>query len=252
MKVPFSVNRLIDTELQFAKRFTGVLTKSYGLIYFNEANKESHDSNHAIITDFVGVEAALKDIAFFYKSRGITPRIYASLKDNELSQLLPHLQKQGFIVDMTNNSYFLHETESIIQPVHGVYFDRLMQVRTDITELVLQNGFGDWAVKVLERHLRHPGYHLLGGFYDEELVTIASLNVFEGYTRVDDVLTHVFYRGRGYSSALINHLVKYHKDISENHLYLYSAVPEAIKVYERAGFVKLPHNLVTWQAYKPL
>ena len=130
MTIAFNVNRLIETELNFAKRFTNVTPKPYGLIYWNEANKESHDSNHAIITDFVGVEASLKDIVNFYKAKGITPRLYPSLKDKELDILSQPLENHGFILNHHPNKYYLHERESSITPAAGVHIERIRQMTT--------------------------------------------------------------------------------------------------------------------------
>ncbi len=89
---------MIDTELHFPQRFSTMLTKNWGLIFFNEGNKASHDSNHAVITDTVGVESSVREIEFFYKSKGISPRIYPSLGSNELERLMPSFEKHGFQV----------------------------------------------------------------------------------------------------------------------------------------------------------
>ncbi|MDD2331203.1 MAG: GNAT family N-acetyltransferase [Candidatus Cloacimonetes bacterium] len=252
MTIAFNVNRLIETELNFAKRFTNVTPKPYGLIYWNEANKESHDSNHAIITDFVGVEASLKDIVNFYKAKGITPRLYPSLKDKELDILSQPLENHGFILNHHPNKYYLHERESSITPAAGVHIERIRQMTTQLRDYIIANQQGEHTIKVVQRHLSHPNYHLLGAFVADELVAVASVNIFAGYSRVDDVHTHISYRGKGYSSALIHYLVSYHKRQSENHLYLYSSMPEAIRVYEKAGFIQIPHEFRFWTAYKNL
>jgi GNAT superfamily N-acetyltransferase len=252
METVFNVNRLIDTELHFAKRFTGVLAKPYGLLYWNEANKLSHDSNHAIITDIVGVESSIKDIVSYYKAKQITPRIYSSLKANQLATITPHLTKYDFVIDRSDVQFLLHEKDSAIEPVHGIRFERIKSVEAMLREMIISGEYGEWTVKVFERHLRHPGFHLIGGFVEDELVSTASVNIFEGYSRVDDVYTHKFYRSKGYSSALLHYLVKYHKEQSDNHLYLYSDQPQAIRIYEKAGFVKIHHDFECWRAHKPL
>jgi GNAT superfamily N-acetyltransferase len=249
MKPPFMLNRLIETEVHYARRFTNVTPKPYGVIYWNEANKESYASNHAIITDFIGVEGSIKDICSFYRTKDITPVLYPSLKENELTQLMPHLTSHGFEVESLYHEYFHWQKESENPSMHGVYFDRLVQIKDDVREVLLSDGYGEWAMKYLERHLKSPGFHLIGGFVNEELVTMASLNIFEGYSRIDDAFTSTFYRGKGYYTTLLNHLIAYNKEHGDNHLYLYSHYPEAAKVYEKAGFVKLP-NLKAWRAVK--
>ena len=251
MKPPFMLNRLIMVEQQFAKRFTNVVPKPYGVIYWNEANKDSYASNHAIITDFIGIEGSLKDICGFYKSKDITPVLYPSLKENELSILSPYLKNHGFEIESLYHEYFLLQNEPVSTPIHGIYFDRLLQVKDDLKELLLSDNYGEWAIKYLERHLKSPGYHLIGGFANDELVTIASINVFEGYSRIDDAFTNKFYRGKGYFTALLHHLIEYNKEHGDNHLYLYSHFPESTKVFEKAGFVKL-ENLKAWRAIKKM
>jgi GNAT superfamily N-acetyltransferase len=249
MKPPFLLNRLINIEQQYARRFTNVTQKPYGYIYWNEGNKDSYLCNHAIITDFLGLEASLKDISFFYKQKNITPRLFPSLKHNELVELTPHLRNHNYEIELLKHEYFLWEKDSTLQPVHGIYLERLQQISDSVKELLKSEGYGDWAIKYLERHIKTPGYHLIGGFVGDQLVTIGSISFFEGYCRIDDILTFAFYRGKGYSGTLLDYLVKYSKDNGENHLYLYSRYHDAAPLYEKAGFVKMP-DLQTWRATK--
>ena len=243
---------MIDTELHFAQRFTSMATKDWGLLFWNEGNKTSHDSNHAIIIEHLGVEATLKEICSFYKGKGITPRIYPSLKAGELEALKPHLENHGFSIETYPTKYYLHQNESKVNPASGIYFERLVKVDDMLMDMIIAGGGGEWTIKVVQRHLLHPSYHLMGGFVDDNLVCVASVSTFGGYSRVDDVMTHPFYRGKGYSSALIDHLVKYHKGISDNFLYLYTTIPEAGRIYEKAGFVEIPDSFEGWTAHKEL
>ncbi|HPH60829.1 MAG TPA: GNAT family N-acetyltransferase, partial [Candidatus Syntrophosphaera sp.] len=103
---------------------------------------------------------------------------------------------------------------------------------------------------VVERHLLHPSYHLLGGFVGQELASLASVSVFAGYSRVDDVYTRDKFRGRGFGGSMIHYLINYHKQLHENHLYLYSADPAAIRIYEKGGFSRQPQNFEFWTAWK--
>ncbi|MFO7659789.1 MAG: GNAT family N-acetyltransferase [Candidatus Cloacimonadaceae bacterium] len=207
MNQPFMLNRLITIEQQYARRFTNMMQKSYGYLFWNEANKDSYMCNHAIITDFIGLESSLKDISFFYKQKDITPRLFPSLKQNELAEMAPHLKNHNFELEVLNHEYYLWERESTIEPVSGLYFDRLVQIKDEVKELIRAENYGEWAVKYLEKHIKSPGYHLLGGFVGDQLVTMGSISVFEGYSRIDDIFTFKFYRGKGYSGSLLDYLV---------------------------------------------
>ena len=250
MPIPFTMNRLIETELHFPQRFSNMVNKSYGLVFFNEGNKASHDSNHAVITDFIGVESSIRDLEFFYKGKGIAPRIYHSLKAGDLEKIRPALEQHGYTIETKDSKYFLHDHESILRYHDSLLIERVHKLDIDLMELIALEYGGDWTIKVVERHLLHPSYHLLGGYVDGELASLASVSVFAGYSRVDDVFTRAKFRGRGFAGAMMHYLVNYHRGLNQNYLYLYSDDPAAIKIYEKAGFSMLPQDFTCWTAHK--
>ncbi len=250
MALPFNMNRMLDTELHFPQRFTNMTPKNYGMLFWNEGNKASHDSYHAVILDHLGAESSVRDIEFFYKTKGILPRIYQSHKANELEKIRPALENHGFKIETREGSFFAHETESGLGIAGDLRIERLKSLSIDVMETIAIEFGGDWTIKVVERHLLHPSYHLLGGFAGTELASLASVSVYAGYSRVDDVYTRDKFRGRGYAGSMIHYLVNYHSKITDNHLYLYSADPAATRIYEKAGFVAVPQNFQFWSAWK--
>lgn len=119
--------------------------------------------------------------------------------------------------------------------------------------MILSENEGDWSVKVLERYVLLDNFHLLVGYLGNKPVTMASVNLMDnGLSRVDDVLTHRDYRGKGYGRALIHYLVNYHSIISSNSLYLYASNPVALKIYRQVGFVDFQEKLATWYAWKEI
>lgn len=250
MTLPFNLNRMIETELHFPQRFASMVQKDYGLLFWNEGNKASMDSNHAVITDFLGIESTLRDIEFFYKAKGILPRIYPSLKAHDLDRIGAALENHGFTIQLHDDQYFLHDHESTLKPVDGLVIERIRRLDIGIMETLALEYGGDWTIKVVERHLLHPSYHFLGGFVDGELATMASVSIYAGYSRVDDVFTRDKFRGHGYAGAMIHHLVNYHRGLSPNYLYLYSDNPATSRIYEKAGFSKIPQDFQCWIAFK--
>jgi len=250
MQIPFNMNRLKDTELRYPQRFANMLTKNYGLIFFNEGNKASQDSNHAIIQDLIGVESSLRDIESFYKSKGIRPCLYPSLTQKELAVLAPLIENHNYKLVMKNSEFFLHDHESSLREIDDLKIERVHKLDIDIMETIAIEYGGDWTIRVVERHLLHPSYHFLGGYYKGELATMASISIFAGYTRIDDVFTRDKFRGKGFAGAMIHHLVNYHSRISPNYLYVQSDLPSTIKIYEKAGFSCLPRDFDCWIAHK--
>ena len=68
----------------FPREITSFEEKDYGILFYNDENKDSFDSNHAIIyrEKVSDLSAVLYDIINFYKSKGITPNIYQSINDD--------------------------------------------------------------------------------------------------------------------------------------------------------------------------
>ena len=68
----------------FPREFTVFSVREYGLLFYNDNNKDSYDSNHAIIfKDRINdVAKTLEDITEFYRDKGIKPTIYQSITDN--------------------------------------------------------------------------------------------------------------------------------------------------------------------------
>jgi len=250
MPLPFNMNRMLDTELRFPQRFTNMTPKNYGMIFWNEGNKASDDSNHAVITDHMGPEASIRDIEFFYKSKGIKPRIYQSYKAMELEKIRPALENHDFKIGLKDDQFFFWDRSSNLIPVPDLRIERLRSLSIDVMETIAIEFGGDWTIKVVERHLLHPSYHLLGGFVGNDLASLASVSVYAGYSRVGDVYTRDKYRGRGFAGGMIHYLVTYHNQISDNHLYLNSSDPAAIRIYEKAGFSRLPQDFQCWTAWK--
>jgi hypothetical protein len=81
-------NNIIKTELEFPKIFSHFVCKDYGTLFFNENNKFSYDSNHAILDldKIADLDSVLEEISKFYLQKGITPRIYHPFINGLLQQ----------------------------------------------------------------------------------------------------------------------------------------------------------------------
>ncbi len=250
MKPSFNMEDLIDKEIHFPQDFADSIINSYGILYYNDDNKDSWDSNHAIITDLTSdLDHAFQEILSFYSSKQIIPRIFASMQAKELDILQPYFDKYQFHLAYQNlNQYFLWQKPSDVRIVQNITFQRIYELTPDVNAIIFSDDDGgEWTVKVIERHLKLPSFHLLVGFVEDKPVTIASLKIMEHYSRVDDVITHVKYRGKGYGRSLMHFLVDYHNQISDNYLYLYASNPVAIKNYIMCGFVDLDFQFDDWQ-----
>lgn len=246
------INYIRQCETDFPKDFANTIDTYYGKLFYNADNKKSHDSNHAVILDLAAdIDKTIDDIASFYENIKISPRIYSAYIPREEKILRPYFNKHGFIFrEFDENQFFEWQNSSTINTSDDITIRRVSEIDMRMGEMIWSEDESDRTVKVLRNHLRTDSFHLLAGYLGDVPVTMGSVKVMNGLSRVDDVLTHKKYRGKGYSRALINHMLKYHSSISKNRLYLYASNPTAIKIYRETGFADLPFTLKYWSAWK--
>ena len=236
--------------------FADVERRPYGLLYHCADNPLSHDSNHGVILDLDGdLEAAVADVTAFYEGRGLEPRLYASFTAGEAARLRPVLERCGYTFrEMAQRLFVLRPDASTPGPPPGVHLDvrRVRALSGGVRALVHSDGPAPWTEHAMRRHLAVEGFHLLVGYARGVPVTMAAIKVMPGLSRVDDVLTHPLHRGRGYARALMATLVTYHREVTDQPLYLYAENPVAIRIYEEVGFVEEPLPVDQWTAWRPL
>ena len=65
------LNKMYMEEDLFPREIALYEKRSYGLLFYNEENKDSYDSNHAIILrkNVIELKSVLDDIILFYSER---------------------------------------------------------------------------------------------------------------------------------------------------------------------------------------
>jgi ribosomal protein S18 acetylase RimI-like enzyme len=249
----FSVDNMLSHELTFCQLFTNKVTKEYGIIYCNPLNPFSHDSNHAHILNIDNnPEMAIQRIVQFYRNYGLVPRIYCSSIDGELTHFRATLESLGFTLTVSNEEFmvFPHPFSSNLDTTLSVR--RITGIPDDIIDLIHTGDAGDWTINVLKNAINHENFHLLGLFEHDRCVAIASIQVMDGYSRIDNVVTHLAFRGQHFGTRLIRYLVKYHAALSGNYLYLFADNPIAIRLYKNVGFQTMMINKPYWNAHIPV
>lgn len=240
------------TELEFPKVFSQYIRKKYGLLFYNENNKYSHDSNHAILyaDKLDNLDAALDEISMFYLQKGITPRIYHPYINSFLDKNMQCFENHGYKIEMYNNcEYMLLTGENKISVPKRLIIKRLKKWDDRIASQIFLPNHKEYAIDVIKKSIENENYHLFVGFLNNIAVTVASLYYSEYHCiRLDDVETAINYRNNGYSRELIKSLIEYHKKSSDASFYLWSENPIAQKIYTEAGFSLMPIQYEAWSA----
>ena len=95
------------------------LIPNYGFLFYNEENKDSYDSNHALIfwDKVKDLDQVLGEILRFYTAKGITPSIYQSISDDGyFEQIGDELTRRGFDFWTETQNYMVLLGENRIQP----------------------------------------------------------------------------------------------------------------------------------------
>jgi len=246
----FDLEQMFHRETTFYEAFTNKISTDFGYIFYNPDNPRSHDSNHAQILKInENPGEAVREIKRFYMNEGLVPRIYHSFVDNELEILRPFLEEEGFRIEIFNSTFFYYLADTLPLPEPKTDIRRIKEISEDIIKLVHSEDDGDWTINVLKNHVRRENFYLLGLYQSGKCIAISSVNVMEGYSRVDDVLTHKKYRGYHTGTKLIKYLVNYHHGVSDNYLYLWAVNPIAVRMYRNIGFEELPIDKPFWAAY---
>jgi GNAT superfamily N-acetyltransferase len=225
----------------------------FGLMFFNEWDPDSYDSNHALILNFrYDTRKAVDEIIEFYREKNLVPRIYSAfLPEDEKKRLLPVLEKKCFVIEENSSRLYLQTGRPDLSADYRLQMKKTRRLKPKARAVIFREDNGDWNVKKLERHLKDPAFHFFEGWIPgKKLACMVSLNVRDDIARIDDVLTASEFRHQGYASELINYIVHYFRNSSKAPLYLFAYNPITEKVYRKAGFKPMEKPLFLWTAYQ--
>lgn len=244
------LQQFIECENSFPSAFASVSERPYGKLFYNMGNPQSHDSNHALILDLdCDLAAAVEDLVMFYRINSLVPRVYSSFREKEQERLIPVLSRRGFEFKTPGDRIYRLQHSSLIKPRPEFRVRREKEMKPEISAIIRSEDGGDWNVIAMERLLEVESFHLMVGYAGTKPVCLATLNILDGLSRLDDVITCKEHRGKGYGRALIHLIIDYHRQITKNGLYLWSANPTAVRIYREAGFTELEKQPNFWTAW---
>jgi GNAT superfamily N-acetyltransferase len=252
LRAVFSLQRLIEGEINFPASFASVCERPYGKLFYNTDNPGSFDSNHAVFLNAeLPPEQAVEELILFYRLRNLIPRVYPAYREGERERLFPVLARRGFEIQRLDNRVYVRRDPPRLRPGKKLKVVRARSMDRAIGEIIRADDGGDWNVTVLNRQLETDNLHLLVGYAGGEPVCLCSLKVMDGLARLEDVITRRDCRGRGYGRELIRAVLDYHdRALSPGgHLYLWASDPTAIRIYQEAGFIELKAGLEPWNAW---
>lgn len=231
---------ILREEIEFPKLFASYLETDYGILFYNEDEKDSYDSNHAILfPDRAScLDGAINDVTEFYLSKGIVPRVYSPLIDGFFEKHRNSFEKRGYTIERYEDMCFmLLEQENTIRVDSKLDIVRLSRWDARIGNDIFIPNSEKREIEVVRNSLRSEDYYLFVGYLDGVAVTTTSFHISQyGCTRFDYITTAREYRQRGYARELIGFVVDYCRERNLPNCYQWPAHPASAKICHEAGF----------------
>lgn len=232
--------RILKTELDFPKYISNSMATDFGMLFWDESDKDNHGLNHALIyphlvSDLTGV---LAQIAEFYRSRGIQPRVHQPYTTGYFLDHANEFRKSGYDVKLYPPTQFMLLSEANQINAGSALTIRELEAWDPriATDILIPDG-NEKEVEQTKRNIYGDRYRVLVGYLQEQAVSMAT--IFDGdygIARLDSTETAEELRGRGYASELVSAIVDMHRRESDMPLYLWPQNVTAGKIYRQAGF----------------
>ena len=231
--------RILKEEFKFPKLFADFEEREWGIMFFKENNKGSHDSNHAIlypekIADF---EKTILEIKDFYFARGLSAQIYQPSVDGYFAEREEIFARNGFEVKVWGrNRVMLLDAENIIPPSRKLSIRRISQWDEALSQLYRQAG-EEHGIEADKESLKSGDFFLFAGYVADEPVVTVSFHVSEyDCTRFDYVFTALKHRGQGYARELLSYVTDFCREKNFQNCFQWPANQTSESICYQAGF----------------
>ena len=222
----------------FPKIFTEYEERDYGILFYNMKNKDSFDSNHAVIyKDRIhDLQRVLADIVQFYKEKGIRPIIYQSmLDDNWFDEIKDELTSAGFESWVENQEYMLQADVNRIIPNPEIVVRKVSEWSGAI-ENVFVEAEEPWEILVAKKTLAYPKTWMLAASLNGKTIGLLYGHISERACRVDYLLVSKKHRKTGAGRALFYNYVEWCRHNGIENVYIWPDGDTPKRIYEEGGY----------------
>lgn len=235
-----NLSKIYREEDLFPREFTDFAEREYGLLFYNENNKDSYDSNHAIIfKDRINnVAKTLEDITEFYRDKGIKPTIYQSITDDGyFESIREELASHGYDVYGEENRYMVLLDECKIVPNPLIEVRKIEKWEDTFRTNIFEAAGEPWETDVVKMALEKDNTLFFVAYIDGRPVGMTRAHTRDGVCRVDYLLVATEHRKKGVGRAIIQTFAKYCMKNKIENCFLWPDGESAERIYYEAGFL---------------
>lgn len=223
----------------FPREFVNFETREYGVLFYDESNKDSYDSNHAVIfrEKSLDLDMVLRDIIEFYQSKELSPIVYQSISDEGyFAECSKTFVKYGFDIWEEEQCFMLPLEENNLAANPEIFVKRVTKWEEVFETEIFEKAEEPWEIGVAKKMIQNPNTMFFVAYYKEQPVGMTYVHVRDGVCRYDYILVSKEHRRIGVAKTLMNTLVEYCKEQGIETCYLWPAGEEAQRIYLEAGF----------------
>lgn len=233
------LSKIYREEDLFPQGITSWVERPYGFLFYNDENKDSYDSNHAIIfrDKVTDIGYALRDIVQFYSEKGIRPSIYQSISDEGyFEEIKGELAEYGFESWTEEQKYMVLSDRNAINPNHKISVARVTQWNDAYAVHIFEAAEEPWEIDVAKKVISSSYTLFFVAYYEGIPVGMTYGHIADGVCRVDYLLVSKKVRNMGVGRALIYAFVEYCNANRIENCYLWPDGDTAERIYSEAGF----------------
>lgn len=234
-----NLEKIYIEEDLFPREITSCEERDYGLLFYNEENPKSYDSNHAVIfCDRINdIDIVLDDVVRFYTNKGVTPIIYQSICDEGyFAEIEKQLAGHGFEYWIEPQKFMVLTERSTIIPNPDIEVRRVTYWDDEYATEIYEKAGEPWEIDVARRALQNSSTIFFVAFHRGKPVGMSHCHLSDGVCRVDYLLVSRESRNIGVGRALIHSFVEYCTENKITDCYLWPDGETAEKIYYEAGF----------------
>ncbi len=226
-------------EDMFPREIAQYEERDYGVLFYSERNRDSYDSNHAVIykNRISNLKDVLVDIVLFYREKGLKPIIYQSISDNGyFEKNKPVLEEYGFELRTETQNYMILCEDNVISPNENIHIRKESVWKEEFGVEIFEKADEPWEIDVIKQALKNKNTLFFVAYYDDRPVGMTHCHVTNGICRVDYLLVAKDCRNMGVARTIINSFVEYCMENGIANCYLWPDGETAEKIYYEAGF----------------
>lgn len=234
-----NLEKIYREEDLFPREFVNFEAKEYGILFYDESNKDSYDSNHAVIfkDKTEDLDAVLDDVVAFYESKGLNPMVYqATAEEGYFSANADVFAKHGFRTWEEELHIMVPTEENKLLPNAEITVKRVSEWEDAFASEIFVKAEEPWEIGVAKRMIKNPNTVFLVAYFQGCPVGMTYVHVRSGVCRFDYILVSKEHRRIGVGRTLMNVLVEYCKEQKVENCYLWPAGDSAERIYREAGF----------------